>query len=103
MWLKIVWGVTITVISWVMISSSGIDGIKAVSNLGGFPNMFLVFMMALGLWRVAGKPVKFDLHKEDYDALGNPLPSKRLESQEAEESRQAIKKRRKTGIEEKEQ
>lgn len=87
MWLKIVWGVTITVISWVMISSSGIDGIKAVSNLGGFPNMFLVLLMALGLWKVAGKPAKYDCHKEDYDSLGNPLPSERLESQEVLDAR----------------
>ncbi len=77
-WLKIIWGATITLIAWIMISSAGIDGIKAVSNLGGFPNMFLVLIMAVGLWRVAQRPGRFDTHKEDYDQEDRPLPSRRL-------------------------
>jgi len=77
-WLKIIWGATITLIAWIMISSAGIDGIKAVSNLGGFPNMFLVLIMAIGLWRVAQRPGRFDTHKEDYDQEDRPLPSRQL-------------------------
>lgn len=88
-WLKIVWGATITLIAWIMISSAGIDGIKAVSNLGGFPNMFLVLIMAAGLWRVSRRPGRFDAHKEDYDQEDLPLPSRRLTPEECDQKQQS--------------
>lgn len=88
-WLKIVWGATITLIAWIMISSAGIDGIKAVSNLGGFPNMFLVLIMAAGLWRVSRRPGRFDAYKEDYDQEDLPLPSRRLTPEECDQKQQS--------------
>ncbi len=78
-WLKILWGVTIALVTWILISFAGIDGIKAASNLGGFPNMFLLILMGVSLLKVAKNPVKYDIHKEDYDENGSPLPSERGE------------------------
>lgn len=44
---KIIWGVLIGSISLIMISSSGIEGIKMLSNLGGLPSAFLmIFVIA---------------------------------------------------------
>jgi len=41
--LKVVWGGLICVVSWVMISfAGGIDGIKILSNLGGFPALLII-------------------------------------------------------------
>lgn len=40
--IKIIWGVTIGFIAWVMTSFAGIDGIKMMSNLGGLPALFIV-------------------------------------------------------------
>ena len=40
--IKIIWGVTIGVIAWIMTSFAGIDGIKMMSNLGGLPALFIV-------------------------------------------------------------
>lgn len=77
-WLKVVWGSSIGIMTWVLISFAGIDGIKAASNLGGFPNMFLVIFMAFGLLKICRNPSKYDKFKEDYDKNGNPIPSKRL-------------------------
>lgn len=62
----------------VLISFAGIDGIKAASNLGGFPNMFLMLIMIGGLLRISNNPRKYDVHKEDYDSSGKPLISRRL-------------------------
>ncbi len=73
--LKIVWGITIALVTWILISFAGIDGIKAASNLGGFPNLFLLILMGIGLLKVAKNPKKYDVHKEDYDESGNPIPS----------------------------
>lgn len=83
-WLKVVWGVSIALMTWILISFAGIDGIKAASNLGGFPNMFLVILMMAGLLKICRNPKKYDVHKEDYDSVGRPIESPRLPIEEEE-------------------
>jgi glycine betaine transporter len=39
--LKIVWGLLIGIVSWIMVSQSDLDGIRMLSNLGGLPVLFL--------------------------------------------------------------
>ena len=39
--MKVIWGSLIAIMSWVMISYAGIEGIKILSILGGFPVLFL--------------------------------------------------------------
>lgn len=77
-WLKVIWGVSIALMTWILISFAGVDGIKAASNLGGFPNMFLVILMIIGLLKICRNPQKYDVYKEDYDSQGKPIPSERL-------------------------
>ncbi|KAF0867075.1 BCCT family transporter [Pseudomonas sp. LD120] len=50
--LKVVWGVIIGCVSWVMVAYVGIDGIKMLSNLGGLPGMIIVLLSssALIIW-----------------------------------------------------
>ena len=49
---KISWGLLIGTVSWVMVSSSGIDGIKMISNLGGLPALLLMLGVAGGMIRI---------------------------------------------------
>ena len=49
---KLVWGITIGTISWIMISFAGIDGVKMLSNLGGFPALFLILLINFALIKV---------------------------------------------------
>ncbi|MEM9919657.1 MAG: BCCT family transporter [Bacteroidota bacterium] len=49
LWIKIVWGVLIGLIAWVMISSAGIDGIRLLCVLGGFPALFIIILAGLGM------------------------------------------------------
>jgi choline-glycine betaine transporter len=58
--IKIVWGVTVSVISWVMISFAKIDGIKMLSNLGGVPAILLALMIVAALVKVAKSPEKYE-------------------------------------------
>ena len=58
-WIKIVWGSLVGLIAWVMIANAGIDGIKMASTLGGFPALFLVLAVALGLVKILLKPGKY--------------------------------------------
>jgi choline-glycine betaine transporter len=50
--IKLIWGVTIGTIAWIMVSFAGIDGVKMTANLGGFPALFLVIAVAIGLVRL---------------------------------------------------
>lgn len=58
-WIKIIWGIIIGMIAWVMVSFAGIEGVKMTSNLGGFPALFLVLLVAIGMIRVLLKPRDF--------------------------------------------
>ena len=52
-WLKIVWGAAVGTVAWVMISyTGGTDGIKILSNLGGFPAAMLELLIIGALVRV---------------------------------------------------
>ena len=52
-WLKIVWGATVGTVAWVMISfTGGTDGIKILSNLGGFPAAILELLIIVSLAKV---------------------------------------------------
>lgn len=59
-WIKIVWGATIGLVTWLVITWGGIDGIKAASNLGGFPNLFLMILalcsLSVAILRVSRTP-----------------------------------------------
>ena len=59
--IKIVWGVTIGAIAWTMVafsgegSTQGINGIKMLSNLGGFPVLFFVILVAMSMIKMVWK------------------------------------------------
>ncbi len=48
--MKVVWGVIIGSVSWVMVSFVGIDGVRMLSNLGGLPSMIIVLVATSALW-----------------------------------------------------
>ena len=58
--MKVIWGTLVGLISWVMISFAGIDGVKMISNLGGLPALFLLLLVGAGL-------VKLWLKKDWYE------------------------------------
>jgi len=92
-WLKVVWGITIGVVCFIFINAfKSTDALKYLSNLGGFPIVFLMIIMAISFVKVMKAPAKYDVHTEDYDASGRPIPSQRLQSEQDEE-----KERKKAG------
>lgn len=58
-WIKVIWGVLIGFIAWVMVANAGIDGIRMTSNLGGFPALFLMLAVSLGAIRLLWEPDRF--------------------------------------------
>jgi choline-glycine betaine transporter len=47
--IKIIWGVCIGSIAYIMVNSSGVVGIKMLSNLGGVPALFLLTFVMIGM------------------------------------------------------
>ena len=47
--IKIIWGLVIGGLTYVMLSTAGIDGIRILSVLGGFPALFIIILAALSL------------------------------------------------------
>jgi choline-glycine betaine transporter len=92
--LKVVWGLTIGGMCLVMLISAGIDGVKMASNLGGFPNVFLLVLLCVAFAKVMKNPKKYDTYKDDYDDRGRPIPSDRLNSENFTAESKASKWRR---------
>ena len=92
-WLKLVWGITIGVLCVIFVRAfKSTDALKYLSNLGGFPIVFLLIIIAVSFVKVMSNPAKYDTFTEDYDELGRPIPSRRLKSEQDEE------KERKKGL-----
>lgn len=84
-WLKLVWGATIGAMCIIfMLAFKSTDSLKYLSNLGGFPIVFLLIFISISFVKVMMNPAKYDTFKEDYDENGRPIPSKRLEAEEEE-------------------
>ncbi|HKK74249.1 MAG TPA: BCCT family transporter [Saprospiraceae bacterium] len=50
--IKLIWGILIGLVAWIMVTKAGVDGIRIISVLGGFPALFLLIIVALGLIRL---------------------------------------------------
>lgn len=84
-WLKIVWGATIGVMCIIfMVAFKSTDALKYLSNLGGFPIVFLLIFFSVSFVKIMRNPQKYDTFKEDYDEFGRPIPSIRLKSEQEE-------------------
>lgn len=85
-WLKLVWGITIGVLCVIFVRAfKSTDALKYLSNLGGFPIVFLLIIITVSFIKVMINPSKYDTFTEDYDEHGRPIPSRRLKSEQDEE------------------
>jgi choline-glycine betaine transporter len=67
-YIKLIWGAVVGLVSLIFISTLGIDGIKMLSYLGGFPALFLLILSVISLMYIMGKPKKFDLFEQEHSA-----------------------------------
>lgn len=57
--LKVIWGVLIGFLSWVMITYSGIDGVRILSVIGGLPALFFLLLVSVCLLMILISPKKY--------------------------------------------
>lgn len=59
-YLKIIWGFIFAILSYIILTISGIDGIKMVSNLGGLPNIFIILGSVFCVFIISSNVKKYD-------------------------------------------
>lgn len=67
-WVKIVWGLIMGTVAWIMMTYRGLDGIKMVNTFGGFPAVILEILIGVSLLKFLRNPKKYDTFKEQYDS-----------------------------------
>ncbi|MFY0650539.1 MAG: BCCT family transporter [Cyclobacteriaceae bacterium] len=50
--IKVIWGIVIATIAFVMVNMAGVDGVKMLSNLGGLPALILILAINFGLLKM---------------------------------------------------
>ncbi|MEO1241207.1 MAG: BCCT family transporter [Pseudomonadota bacterium] len=58
LFVKVFWGALVGAVAWVMTATTGIDGVRMLSNLGGLPGLFI--LIAMGAVVVALQTVWFE-------------------------------------------
>lgn len=48
---KIIWGLTVGILTYIMISTKGLEGIRILSLFGGFPALFIIIFASISLLR----------------------------------------------------
>lgn len=91
--LQVIWGLTIGVLTLVMLIAFEIDGMKKLSYIGGLPIVFLMLLFIWSFVKVMKNPQKYDVHKEDYYANGKPIPSLRLPYEGMDSGNPTLRKR----------
>ena len=75
---KVFWGVLVGAIAWVMTSTTGIDGVRMLSNLGGLPGLFI--LIAMGAVVIALRVQWFDEVKAAAQPASANLKTGKLET-----------------------
>lgn len=57
--LKVLWGTLIGFLSWIMITYSGIDGVRILSIIGGLPALFFLTLVSISLVMILVSPSKY--------------------------------------------
>ncbi len=49
---KVLWGMAVGIVAWVMIAFASVEGIKTISVIGGFPVSILFIFVLISLMRM---------------------------------------------------
>ena len=55
-YIKFIWAIVVGSIAFIMIQTSGIEGVKTLSNIGGLPSLFVLMAAGLSLLVLMFRP-----------------------------------------------
>ena len=64
-YIKIIWGLIIGCLTYIMLSTKGLDGIRILSLLGGFPALFIIIFASISLLRFLFNKKLLSLDEEE--------------------------------------
>ena len=67
-WVKIVWGAAIAILAYSMVADKRLQGVRNLSNLGGYPALFLGLAAAASAIKVISHPARYDRFHAEYAA-----------------------------------
>lgn len=67
--MKILWGSIVGIITWIMVGGSGIEGVKALSYLGGFPALILIIVVIITMFKILFLPKENRLFRTGINAI----------------------------------
>lgn len=65
--LKVIWGVLFSILTYMMLTIAGIGGIKMVSNLGGLPNIFILMCSVFCIFVISSNVNKYNIVNKKTD------------------------------------
>lgn len=71
--IKIIWGIIIGILGWVMVAFVGIDGVKILSNLGGVPGILIAICAIASLIKWLSHPELLLANREHHDHTNNEV------------------------------
>lgn len=66
MGVKIAWGTLMAAFCWIIVTQFKLDGIRMLSNLGGFPALFLCLGIGICALMVIANPARYDKFDKDH-------------------------------------
>lgn len=49
---KLIWGLVVGSLAWVMVAFLGVDGLRVLNNIAGFPSVFIIICATACLWKI---------------------------------------------------
>lgn len=68
--IKIFFGLTLGIVTFIIVAYSDISGVKMISTIGAFPALWIEIFVITGILKIAKNPAAYDVHKEDYNDKG---------------------------------
>lgn len=76
-WVKIFWGALVGAVAFIMTSTTGIDGVRMLSNLGGLPGLFILIAMGAVIVTMRASWLS------EVRAAAQPAPAKTVSTEKA--------------------
>ena len=88
------WGVLVVGVTAICALFLDFEELRAVSNIGAFPALIVELLGMVALWRVMWHPARYDVHTQDYDEYGEPIPATAPEGAQRTRARAKLLTRR---------
>ena len=74
--MKVIWAAIVGLVTFVLVQTESLDGIKMACNIAGLPICILEIAMVVGLAKIMKNPAKYDCYQETGKISGSSREEK---------------------------